>query len=91
MLKFYIKVFNSSYVPDYLVIMMDLVFNWYDDRYLFEVLFSNTHTNDLKVKVKDLELLFQSSALKFFNSAYFPDHMIDLIYIWYDDRYKSKD
>ena len=28
--------------------------------------------------------------LKFFKSLYFPDHMIDLVHIWYDDRYSSK-
>ena len=26
-------------------------------------------------------------TLKFFKSLYFPDHLIDLVYIWYDDRY----
>ena len=29
-------------------------------------------------------------ALKFFKSLYFPDHLIDLVHIWYDDRYSSK-
>ena len=25
-----------------------------------------------------------------FNSAYFPDHKVDLLYIWYADRYRFK-
>ena len=29
-------------------------------------------------------------SLKFFKSLFFPDHMIDLVHIWYDDRYSSK-
>ena len=61
MLKFCFKVSNSSYIADYLI---DLDYNWYDDRYWSKVLFSNTltHTYDLKVKVRDSDLLFQSFA-----------------------------
>ena len=29
-------------------------------------------------------------TLKFFKSLYFPDHLIDLVHIWCDDRYSSK-
>ena len=29
-------------------------------------------------------------TLKFFKSLYFPDHLIDMVHIWYDDRYSSK-
>ena len=29
-------------------------------------------------------------TLKFFKSLYFPDHLVDLVHIWYDDRYSSK-
>ena len=29
-------------------------------------------------------------SLKFFTSLYFPDHLINLVPIWYDDRYSSK-
>ena len=29
-------------------------------------------------------------TLKFFKSLYFPDHLIDLVHIWYDDRHSSK-
>ena len=28
--------------------------------------------------------------VKIFKSLYFPDHSIDLVHIWYDDRYSSK-
>ena len=40
----------------------------------------------LKVKVMDLELFY----VKVLNSSYFPDHVMDLVYTLYDDRYKSK-
>ena len=26
--------------------------------------------------------------MKVFNSAYFPDHVMDLVSVWYDDRYR---
>ena len=29
-------------------------------------------------------------TLKFIKSLYFPDHLIDLVHIWYADRYSSK-
>ena len=29
-------------------------------------------------------------CIKVFNSSYFPDHMVDLVYILWDDRYTSK-
>ena len=28
--------------------------------------------------------------LKFIKSLYVPDHLIDLVHIWFDDRYSSK-
>ena len=40
----------------------------------------------LKVKVKNLEIFI----LKCFNSSYFPNHMIDMVHIWNDNRYRSK-
>ena len=40
----------------------------------------------LKVKVMDLELFY----VKVLNSSYFPDHMMDLVYTLYDDKYRSK-
>ena len=29
-------------------------------------------------------------TFKFFKSLYFPDHLINLVHVWYDDRYSSK-
>ena len=29
-------------------------------------------------------------TLKSFKNLYFPDHLIGLVHIWYDDRYSSK-
>ena len=34
--------------------------------------------------------LASTFTLKFFKSLYFPDHLIDLVHIWYDDRYRFK-
>ena len=34
--------------------------------------------------------LASTFTLKSFKSLYFPDHLIDLVHIWYDDRYSSK-
>ena len=31
-----------------------------------------------------------SFTVKFFKASYFPNYMMDLVYIWYVDRYKSK-
>ena len=43
--------------------MMDLVHIWYDDRYRFRVLFSDTqaHAHDLRVKVTGLEIKLSTS------------------------------
>ena len=51
-----LKVFKSSYFPNH---KMDLLHILFDDRYRSKVLFSNTriHAYDLKVKVKDLQIL----------------------------------
>ena len=53
-----------------------------------EVIFSNTliHACDLKVKVTDLEIF----NIKVFKDSYFPNHMMDLLYICYNNRYRSK-
>ena len=36
------------------------------------------------------ELLCQSFALKVFRTSLFPNTMMDLVHVWYDDRYWSK-
>ena len=89
MLTFYVKVFRTSFFPNPL---MDLVYIWYDNRYWSKILFSTIPTpmHDLTVKVTDLELLCQSFALKFFRTSLFPNPMMDLVHVWYDDRYWSK-
>ena len=29
--------------------------------------------------------------VKVLKTSYFPNHMMDLVYIWYEDKYRSKD
>ena len=55
MLKFYVKVFRTSFSNP----LMELVYIWYDDRYWSKILFCTIviPMHDLKVKVTDLELL----------------------------------
>ena len=55
-----------------------------------KVIFINTlvHADDLKVKVTDLEIF--NIIFFFCKSSYFPNHMMNLLYICYDDRYRSK-
>ena len=71
---------------------MDLVHVWCDDRYWSKILHSAIPTpiHDYKVKVKDLELLCISFALKVFRTSLFPNPMMDLVHVCYDDRYRSK-
>ena len=72
--------------------MMDLLYICYDDRYWSKGLFDNTPTHDydfqpkFQVKVTDLEI-FNADVFK---SSYFPNHMMDWVYIWYNNRYRSK-
>ena len=49
------ELFKSSYFPNYLIYLVHI---WFDGRYRSKVSFSNTptHTDDLKVKVMDLEI-----------------------------------
>ena len=71
MFKFYIKISNSSYLPDCSI----------DVRYQPEVLFSNTLTHTYDLKVRRFGTFVSKFDIKVLNSAYFPDH---LGYIWYD-------
>ena len=43
-----------------------------------------TPIHDFKVKVTDFELL------KVFRTSLIPNPMMDLVHVWYDDRYWSK-
>ena len=40
--------------------------------------------HDLKIKVTDLALKFY---VKVFRTSLFPNPMMDLVHVWYDDRY----
>ena len=70
---------------------MDLVYIWYDDRYRSKVLFSNTpnYAHGLKVKATDRTFMTKF-GIKLFNSSYFSEHLMDLVYMLYVDRYRSK-
>ena len=70
MLASYTKVFKISLFPNPLI---DLFHFWYDDTYLFKILFSTISTprHDLKVKVTDLEFLLLKSYVKVFRTSLF--------------------
>ena len=76
--------FTWLYFPDHLI---DLVHNWYDDRYSSKGLFSNTPAHYLKVKIKDLEIF---NVKDFLRAQIFPNYTMDFVHFWYDDRYRSK-
>ena len=67
---------------------MDFVHVWYDDRYRSKGLFNNTpaHVHDLKVKVKNLEILYEGVS----GARIFQNNMLDLIHIWNINRDRSK-
>ena len=66
---------------------MDFVHIWYDDCYSSKVLFSNT----LHVAITSRQgHRLKNFIFKFFKSSYFPNHMMDFVHVWYDDRYRSK-
>ena len=71
---------------------MDLVYVWYDDSHWSKILLSTIPTpmHDLKVKVTDFELLCLKFYIKVFRTSLFPNPMMDLVHVWYDDRYWSK-
>ena len=88
MLKFYVKVFRTSLFPNP---VMDLVYIWYDDRYWSKILFSTIPTpmHDFKVKVADITFML-TFYVKVFRTSLFPNPLMDLVHVWYDDRYWSK-
>ena len=89
MLKFYVKVFRTSLFPN---LVMDLVHMWYDDRYWSKLLCSTITIplHSLKVKVTDLDFFMSKFYIKVFRISLFPNLVMDLVHIWYDDRYWSK-
>ena len=66
--------------------MMDLVHVWYDDRYWSKILHSTIPIpiHDLKVKVTDLEFLYSSLCLSFYNVR-FCEAFDGLIHVWHGD------
>ena len=71
---------------------MDLVYIWYDDRYWSKILFSTIPTpmHDLKVKVTHLELFMLTFYVNIFTTSLFPNLVVYLFHIWFDDRCWSK-
>ena len=71
---------------------MDLVHVWYDDRYWSKILHSAIPTpiHHFKVKVTDFELFMLKFYVKVFRTSLFPNPMMDLVHVWYDDRYWFK-
>ena len=71
---------------------MNLVQIWCDDRYWSKILRDTIPTllYSLKVKATDLECLGYGFMLKFLRTSLFPNPVMDLVHVWYDDRYWSK-
>ena len=88
MLKFYVKVFRTSLFPNPVVYLFHV---WYDDRCWSKILCSTIPdpVYDFKVKVTDLEFLYWSLCLSFYNVC-FCEAYDGLIHIWHGDRNWSK-
>ena len=89
MLNYYIKIFKTSLFPNHSI---DLVHIWYDDKYWSKVLRSTILVSLGHPKVKGhghriFELKFYVKVNK---TSLFPNHLIDLLHVWYDDTYWSK-
>ena len=66
---------------------MDLVYIWYDDRYWSKILFSTIPTPMHDLRSQTFMLTFY---VKVFKTSLFPNPLIDLVHVCYDDRYWSK-
>ena len=88
MLKFYVKVFRTSLFPNPVVYLFHV---WYDDRCWSKILCSTIPNpiHDFKVKVTDLEFLYWSLCLSFYNVC-FCEAFDRLIHVWHGDRNWSK-
>ena len=66
MLKFYVKLFRTSLFPNPMVYLFHV---WFDDRCLSKILCSTipNPVHGFKVKVTDLEFLYWSLCLSFYN------------------------
>ena len=89
MLKFSIKVLRTSL---FLNPVIDLVNVCDDDRYWSKIYCSTipTYIHDLKVKVTDLENFYLKFYVKVFRTSLFLNPEMDLVHVWYNDRYWSK-
>ena len=83
MLKFYVKAFRSSLFPNPVVYLFHV---WYDDRCWSKILCSTilNPVHDFKVKVMDLEFLYWSLCLSFYNVR-FCEAFDGLIHVWHGD------
>ena len=83
MLKFYVKAFRSSLFPNPVVYLFHV---WYDDRCWSKILCSTilNPVHDFKVKVTDLEFLYWSLCLSFYNVC-FCEAFDGLIHVWHGD------
>ena len=88
MLKFYVKVFRTSLFPNPVVYLFHV---WYDDRCWSKILCSMipNPVHDFQVKVTDLEFLYWSLCLSFYNVC-FCEAFDGLIHVWHGDRNWSK-
>ena len=81
MLKFYVKAFRSSLFPNPVVYLFHV---WYDDRCWSKILCSTilNPVHDFNVKVTDLEFLYWSLCLSFYNIC-FCEAFDGLIHVWH--------
>ena len=90
-----VKSFTLKFLgPHYFqTLSMDLVHVWCDDRYLSKILHSaiSTPIHDFMVKVTDgLRTYLLKFCVKVLRNSLFPNPMMDLVCVWYDNRYWSK-
>ena len=88
MLKYYVKVFRTSLFPNPEVYLFHV---WYDDRCWSRILCSTIPNpiHDFEVKITDLEFLYWSLCLSFYNVC-FCEVFDGLIHVWHGDRNWSK-
>ena len=81
MLKFYVKVFRTSLLPN---LLMDLVYVWYNDGYWSKLIWGTIPTPVY------VTLRSRSQTLNFyvedFIAWFFPNPVMYFIHVWYDDK-----
>ena len=87
--QIYVKIFKTSYFPN---CMMDLVhiYVMIDIGPKFLSAVPQSMPMILRPRSQTLKFYKLSIALKFLKSSYFPNHTMDLVHIWYIDRYRLK-